>query len=221
MKKMFSLNMVVLACASLSLLAFGSGCATATRGASGAPRSSFVSRPDGAAIYDQSGQFMGKTPFSEALSPRKELTFVAKMQGFADKTVISTPHVDLLGGTSMFAGDTFMLAACPPVGAVAYGVDWATKKSKAHPKQLMFEMTPIAPDPYSPPVQQQVYYPPQPAPIVMQPAPQQLQPVQTVVVREPEVVVYHAPAETVTTIPCKDCPEHNLPVASNSGNSGK
>ncbi len=204
------IQLAILACASASLM-LTVGCATGARCTAGAPKTLINSEPSGAAVFVNES-FVGKAPQTMEFSPRKEYKIRMELPGYLPYSTISAPSVDFLGGASMYAGDTAMVAICPPAGVVAYGVDFFTKDSKRHPDSIIGKLTPLPyqapapatafqPPPQAPLVAAQTYQPPQtppPAPVVAQAPP------------APAPVMYHAPPVYVAPDP-----SHNLPAARN------
>jgi hypothetical protein len=201
MKRIF--QTILLLCMGFALMTTV-GCATSSRMVTGGQKTLINSEPSGAELF-LNGEHAGRTPQIVALSPRKEYRVRIELSGYQSYSTISSPSVDFLGGASMYAGDTALVAISPIAGAAAYGVDFLTKQSKAHPKEITAKLLPIqfgmSGGLQSPPqnglAQGNQNYPPQTAP-----------PAQT-----PPPAVYRAPPPAY--VPPPQDPSHNLPAARN------
>ena len=141
------------------------------------------------------------------------------MAGYKPYDTISTPGVGLLGGFSMWGGDSALTAICPPVGVGAFCVDFLTKDSKRHPESVTVKLEPFAqapPPPYAPPYVPPVAPPQQPPPVAYTP-PAYTPPPAPAAQLPPPPVVYHAPPRAAAPAPSAPDPTHTLPVARNNG----
>jgi hypothetical protein len=198
MKRIF--QTILLLCMGFALMTTV-GCATSSRMVTGGQKTLINSEPSGAELF-LNGEHAGRTPQIVALSPRKEYRVRIELSGYQSYSTISSPSVDFLGGASMYAGDTALVAISPIAGAAAYGVDFLTKQSKAHPKEITAKLLPMQFGTFvGNPLAQRP--PPPPSANTAQPPPPPV----------PDRAVYRAPPPAY--VPPPQDPSHNLPAARN------